>query len=100
MASSWTKLFSIDGRMEYIVGFSKSGKLVLVGNGRWVLFPIMETPKVLNFASLGPVLGWHVESYMESLVMLQDGDDLPLSPLKDANVKKVGSKRSRDQGVH
>lgn len=81
-AKLWMKLFSVDldGRAMglRIVGFSMKGLMLVVGEGDVLVTPVVEDAQVVKYVPPCPQTAWHVESYKESLVLLKEGDNLPL----------------------
>ncbi|XP_074272616.1 putative F-box protein At1g32420 [Silene latifolia] len=91
---SWVKLFTLDlgttSLRQFLVGFTKNGLVVMMGRPGAVVEPIVDNPVMVNLEISHREYHWHVESYQESLVLLQEGVDIALSPQNFADDKKGG----------
>uniref|UniRef100_A0A803MGI8 F-box associated beta-propeller type 3 domain-containing protein n=1 Tax=Chenopodium quinoa TaxID=63459 RepID=A0A803MGI8_CHEQI len=80
---SWRKFFSVDLDVvvrvpeQRIVGFSMKGLMLVVGEGNVVVSPIVEDVEVVKYLPPCPESAWHVESYVESLALLKEGEIQP-----------------------
>ncbi|XP_021724335.1 putative F-box protein At3g47150 [Chenopodium quinoa] len=94
----WEMMVLLSRGPRRTVGFSKKGLLLVFGKG--VFLVIGEDVRVVNYVPSGPqtlkdmdsfMTRWQVDSYQESLALLQEGDDLPLSPASFGSGMYVGS---------
>uniref|UniRef100_A0A2N9JA53 F-box associated beta-propeller type 3 domain-containing protein n=1 Tax=Fagus sylvatica TaxID=28930 RepID=A0A2N9JA53_FAGSY len=83
VVDSWTKLFTVDlnGEIRRVLGLRKSGHMLVevnVANQRhdWEVSSYdPESQQVENFRICGRAYDFHVDNYMESLVMLDKPND-------------------------
>lgn len=88
VVESWTKYFTLDldlGPYMYssrnVVGFSKNGALILEGIGNkgrvvWVN-ECVEMPQVVELEMESRRWSWHVETYVQCLLLVEGGEELP-----------------------
>ncbi|CAK9158914.1 unnamed protein product [Ilex paraguariensis] len=74
VAESWTRLFNIDleGTLEKIIGFRKNGEVLLSPRSCKLVAYDPKTGLIKDLEILGNTRSFHVDTYMETLVLLQE----------------------------
>ncbi|XP_059661227.1 F-box protein At3g07870-like isoform X2 [Cornus florida] len=77
---SWTKLFTVDlgGEIDEVLGFRKTGE-VLVAKDQWVVSYDPESKQEVNLRIRWSPHSFHLDTYMESLVLLDGKDQVSLN---------------------
>lgn len=87
VAKSWSKLFTIrlPGMLRRTVGFRKNGEVLLALSDNKLVSYDPKTERIKNLGLPGNIRSFHVDTYVETLVLLKgqnDGGEGLLNPLE------------------
>ncbi|GMP53664.1 hypothetical protein CsSME_00019061 [Camellia sinensis var. sinensis] len=98
VVESWTKLFTIDFGISKAVGFRKNAEFLAEDReGKLVTYDF-KTGQIVYLGIHGLKQSFHLENYMESLVLLIDGNEVLEEKAKSCNALDKGIEETSELG--